>query len=848
MQTAARTRRLGQLLSLLLVALATLGSANVSLAQGTEGLVPDPISSKDLRVYAERLSLTSEQRLALSELHVGYREKYRELRYGEIQDLFGRLEGFEPMKMPAVKEVKEVIDQRRRILSAIEDLDRGFFEEVQAVLTEEQLERIPRILRAREKQRYTLPFYGELGNIDLIELLDEMEMTAEELAAMDSVLEQYEIASTASARDFHDELIHVVTAMLKKLEELGINEDSFSNPLGMMATITAVDVALKETGKDLQAAVVKQRQDTERYMRQMGEVLPAGRAEALEQAYLRSVYSQVYPDRQTTKPMFEAALALEDLSEAQRTTLTDLRDRFGEQHRRVSQEMREAVDERMETIISVDPTGWESHWRTTQELRKERSDLNEQMRGTIKETLSEEQHDRAERQATRLASPGHRIYSESARSSRESTVTFETADGTVVTMDAEDLGDNATVVSVNGEIIELSESGEMAAEPEIDREQPVGMAHIGPFTTSDINGMARLLRLDRQQKEAALALHDDYLDRFQELREEQEETLLSEPQRRMYDEEGNVQISALDQMSRGRIEFRELVAEVDAEFLDEVEWVLMPDQAKRLEIARLHRQMSVFGDGNRRFYSSFSVPGLVNAIDLVSDLALSDEEFDAALPVLKAYATGSVPYKSTAYEVSQEQQQLWQRVMAESEANTPGDWMAISEIVREKGKPLREQSDQARKSLLELQEKALADLRQVLPDSQVAPLLRSFYETAYPNVYPDPTLVDNVFDEAMGLRDLTTPQYESLQAAFDHYAEEHSRACGQMIEAARGLQLAGENWFDPEAMRERGRHERMLETLRFDRQELNALYRMRIEAILTPGQVGKMRTLRREDD
>ncbi len=848
MQTAAPTGQLGQLLRIVIVALTTLGLANASLAQGTEGLVPDPISSKDLRVYAERLNLDSEQRLALSELHVGYREKYRELRYGEIQDLFGRLEGFEPMKMPAVKEVKEIIDQRRRIMSAIEDLDRGFFEEVQAVLTEQQLELIPRLLRAREKQRYTLPFAGELGHIDLIELLDELEMTEEELAAMDGVLEQYEIASTASARDFHDELVQVVTAMLKKLEELGINEDSFSNPLGMMATITAVDQALKETGKDLQTAIVKQRQDTERYMRQMGEMLPAGRADDLEQAYLRSVYSQIYPDRQTTTPMFEAALALEDLSEAQRTTLTDLRDRFGEQHRRMSQEMRQATDERMETIISVDPTGWESHWRTMQEKRKERSDLNEQMRSTIKETLSEEQHDRAERQATKLASPGHRIYGENAGASRQNTVTFETADGAVVTMDAEDLGDNATVVTVNGEVVEIAADGEVVTETASDREKPVGAAHIGPFTTSDVNGFARLLRLDRNQKEAALALHDDYLDRFQELREAQVETLLQEPQRRLYDDEGNVQVSALDQMNRGRVDFRELVAEVDAEFLDEVEWVLMPNQAKRLELVRLHRQLSIFGGGGGRYYSSFSIPGLVNAIDLVSDLALSDEEFDATLPVLTSYAAASVPYKSAAYEVAQEQQQLWQRVMAEADANTPGDWMAIGETVREKGKPLRQQSDQARKSLLELQEKALTELRQVLPDTQVAPLLRSFYETAYPNVYPDPTLVDNVFDEAMGLRDLTTPQYESLQDAFDRYAEEHSRACGQMIEAAREMQLAGENWFDQEAMRERGRHQRMLETLRFDRQELNALYRMRIEAILTPGQVDKMRTLRRDDD
>ena len=58
-----------------------------SHAQGTSGMLPDPISSRDLEGYARRLQLDEFQRLAIDPLHEQYRAAFRQLREDDIAKL-----------------------------------------------------------------------------------------------------------------------------------------------------------------------------------------------------------------------------------------------------------------------------------------------------------------------------------------------------------------------------------------------------------------------------------------------------------------------------------------------------------------------------------------------------------------------------------------------------------------------------------------------------------------------------------------------------------------------------------------------------------------------------------------
>src|SRR5262245_10801263 len=72
-------------LALVLAGAALLLPAARASAQGTSGLLPNPISGRDLDAWSSQLGLSSEQRRALEPMHEQYLDQYRQLRDNEIQ-------------------------------------------------------------------------------------------------------------------------------------------------------------------------------------------------------------------------------------------------------------------------------------------------------------------------------------------------------------------------------------------------------------------------------------------------------------------------------------------------------------------------------------------------------------------------------------------------------------------------------------------------------------------------------------------------------------------------------------------------------------------------------------------
>src|SRR5688572_3305899 len=64
---------------------ALLGGSRAA-AQGTFGMLPDPIGTVELMKYADRLNLSAQQRSAFQSMHDQYKQEFRTLRDGEIAD------------------------------------------------------------------------------------------------------------------------------------------------------------------------------------------------------------------------------------------------------------------------------------------------------------------------------------------------------------------------------------------------------------------------------------------------------------------------------------------------------------------------------------------------------------------------------------------------------------------------------------------------------------------------------------------------------------------------------------------------------------------------------------------
>ena len=189
--------------------------------QGTEGTLPDPISSREMDQYARRLSLSDQQREALQSIHNTYRAEFARLRDGEIEQYLKEHGGFGGGFQITFDRaaVKDETDELEKLLDKIRAVDRRFFEGMQPLLTEEQLMMLPRIRQTREVQRYRmgLPFLGGVTNpgarVDLSPIVEDLELAPEKREAIDAVLATYERQLVSAARSLHEvallSLIHI---------------------------------------------------------------------------------------------------------------------------------------------------------------------------------------------------------------------------------------------------------------------------------------------------------------------------------------------------------------------------------------------------------------------------------------------------------------------------------------------------------------------------------------------------------------------------------------------------------------------------------------------------------------
>lgn len=269
----------------LLVIPAILMPGQTARAGGPEDyLLLSEIKMKHLDQYAYRLDLSLAQWVTVLDLHQAYKKRYRTLRDVEIRHWFT----FGIDREASTYEESLIVDaaffdKLKYFRRKMTGFDGELFLKIESILTETQLERMPRVRDHRQRQFAYLYVSGiarpswNYGVLDLGDIVRTMAMTRAEEAVIDPVLSEYERRLTPLARHVSEIGIDRHTNHLREMVRRGFGDDElgthpaylevehylWSTPKGrrFLRLATQINTLTYNTAKALEQAFVDERRE-----------------------------------------------------------------------------------------------------------------------------------------------------------------------------------------------------------------------------------------------------------------------------------------------------------------------------------------------------------------------------------------------------------------------------------------------------------------------------------------------------------------------------------------------------------------------------------------------------------
>src|SRR5690606_1559145 len=250
------------------------------------------------------------------DLHDQYKREFRELRETEIADFMKSMMSMQG-GMPARQAVEEMIDRMTKIRKQIELVDSRLFDRMQPILTDEQLVMLPRVRLVRERTRLAsqqMMWMGGGAPPDLSAMVFELDLTPEQMQAIDPTLAGYESRLTATMAKMQDASSKMFLAMIDAMESAGITQETVEDPDPEVAA--KVEEAMQQIFESVTTEIMMLSsdlaQENRRTCRSLMSVLPQEQGRSLRDA----LYRRAYVEARFALPndtMFPAALKLDDL-------------------------------------------------------------------------------------------------------------------------------------------------------------------------------------------------------------------------------------------------------------------------------------------------------------------------------------------------------------------------------------------------------------------------------------------------------------------------------------------------------------------------------------------------------
>ena len=370
-----------KLASFVIAATVACSAAPAVMAQGARGgiggmFVPDFLP-RDLPVFVDSLGLEEWQRPILEALLEDYDTNFQtaadgvRASMGQFKDVAATANPDKIVEMISSPLIKWG-DEKKKLRA-------DFLESVKSQLSDVQVEAWPRLERALRREK-ALP-NGELSGeaLNLVIIAREVDAPPAVADAARNALDEYEIKLDAALAAREVELEASIAPMLKALND---NTKLVATQERIMQRRVAV--------REVQDAGIASIRDA------LGSDYGAG----FEKRALRRAFPQVYgPDPVT--PMFEASLALPDITEEQKGKLIALKGRFDTEHGALQVRYADAIrtsepkePRRRAEALALKAAGGAPKFTESPEIdsiKSERQELFSRFRASIAEILNDAQ-------------------------------------------------------------------------------------------------------------------------------------------------------------------------------------------------------------------------------------------------------------------------------------------------------------------------------------------------------------------------------------------------------------------------------------------------------------------------
>jgi hypothetical protein len=818
-------RSLLPLVAMLTAALLTLTLVgHEAHAQGTSGTLPDPISTRELMSYADRLRLSDQQRQAVSALHEEYKRDFRVLREGEIAQFLTDIRNAEAAtRVPDRKTVEDIFKRMSALRRRIETVDSQLFDRMQELLTADQVARMSRVRLARERARFAaqrMMWIGGTPAVDLSELVMDLKLPDADLEAADALLSQYESSLTTQMGKLHTSTARMYLDMFDTMQQMGLDGTDLENDPDELARFQqGMQTVWTDLTKKTMDLAGQLNDLNRRTLSSLSATLPAESARRLRNQY----FVKTYPESTFAfgdEALFESALRLRELTDDQRQAVIALRDSHRTTMDGIGNETVEVVERQRRDI-----SPFEFNTEAFEALQKKIVDLQTRAAQARQSAVEAIQAALGPELAAKLPGLHH-------SSSKKGDMALLSA-----------------TAPVNGE---AAESDEPLDEEPLDAFNTWGGDQFLPSTITqrELSEYVAMLAADDEQRVVIESLHEQYSESFARLTQTEVKKLQTALQGLwQYDQNTGKSTpptnEAIDEVYALRKQALQAVMTVDESFFDDVAVVaLREEQAPRLERVKLARQRVVFNRAH--YYSGIAWGGASGAagIDLtrlIRPLRLSADDALAIDPALLDYEQQVTPAFQRRYEVAIETQRAQERwnaeAMAAQEQSSPmQQGLQYQQVMGAAQKKLRE----AGNAIAKLNRETAEALVAALPASAAGAFQSAFNRRAYPDVYNDAASAERTMRSALRLADLTDDQTRMINDLAAEFHPAYSGLCAQMIEATEGSQMpVGESFTSVDWNKWQERQE-ALSKLTFDRNELNARTVRRLRAILTESQIERL--------
>lgn len=790
-------------------------------AQGTMGMLPGPISTRELDGYAKRLALSPQQRRSLDALHDQYKQEFRALREGEIAQFLKEMREMDGGVMPKRKAIEDFLGKMDALSRKIAGLDNRFLDQLQTSLTEEQLNMMPRVRMARQRGRMDnmqMIWMGGQRPSDVSEIAYALDLSAPDRAAADPFLAQYEARLTSEMEKMYDNTHKMILGMYDALEKLGISEDAAQDP----AQAEKIGQAMQQVWMDLMAKGQEQMAEMttlgDQAERNITAAISPDAARSFRNQYFRQIYPEAAFALYPNDYVFAPALKRDDLTPEQREAVTAARDDMQRKLDAILDQVIAGIKEWRKSMspFDYDQEKAEQYQKHQNELRVKADAARTDANAALEAALGKDLLDRVGR----------------LKSSAE-----EPQDGMIVSG-----GGGMVTTSQTIEFAEGENNDETDFAWGADQFLPPGISE------TELAELSERLTLSEEQRTLVRDLHQRYTEAFQQLNE----TDLAKLQKAVaamwqYDEQTQTSrgptADSINETYRLRTIALESINKTDASFFDELELaVLTPEQVSALPRARQARERVVYNRGGY-MWGSDSNEGAIDLARLIMRLrTLIPADQRAAVDELMAkYEQDLLPLFKKRYAKSleaQKVQELWSAEMTRSQAEGDGNAVAMGMKYQQMMKEPQTGLAEANEAVGVLNRETISALVAMLPSDAANELRANYNRRAFPSVYNDTGAVSRHIDRARSLHDLNQEQTQQLGELAMNYLPAYAALCDELVKSSEG---GNRNPYmatvDADNIEDWQKREEALSKLRFDRSELNARAASELRTILSEDQL-----------